>query len=54
VSELQLTETVRPRDLTMAVASRRVAEHKDLFEPVRRGGEVARGGVEAVRADAGD
>src|SRR5207247_7113391 len=30
----ELTEEVRPRDYSMAVALQRVAEHGDLFEPV--------------------
>jgi bifunctional non-homologous end joining protein LigD len=30
----ELTEDVRPRDFTMAVALQRVAERGDLFEPV--------------------
>jgi len=30
----ELTEDVRPRDFSMAVALERVAKHGDLFEPV--------------------
>jgi bifunctional non-homologous end joining protein LigD len=30
----ELTEDVRPRDFSMAVALERIAEHDDLFEPV--------------------
>jgi bifunctional non-homologous end joining protein LigD len=33
----ELTEDVRPRDFTMEVALRRVAERGDLFEPVLHG-----------------
>jgi bifunctional non-homologous end joining protein LigD len=33
----ELTEDIRPRDFTMAVALQRVADHGDLFEPVLHG-----------------
>jgi bifunctional non-homologous end joining protein LigD len=33
----ELTDDVRPRDFTMAVALERVAKHGDLFEPVLHG-----------------
>ncbi len=36
----ELTDDVRPRDFTMAVALERVAERGDLFEPVLRGGQA--------------
>jgi bifunctional non-homologous end joining protein LigD len=35
----ELTDSIRPRDFTMAVALERVARHGDLFEPVLRGGQ---------------
>jgi bifunctional non-homologous end joining protein LigD len=36
----ELTESVRPRDFTMAVALERVRERGDLFEPVLQGGQA--------------
>jgi len=36
----ELTEDVRPRDFTMAVALERAAEHGDLFEAVLHGGQA--------------
>ena len=36
----ELTDDVRPRDFTMEVALRRVAERGDLFEPVLRGSQA--------------
>ena len=36
----ELTEDVRPRDFTMEVALRRVAERGDLFEPVLHGSQA--------------
>jgi bifunctional non-homologous end joining protein LigD len=36
----ELTEDVRPRDFTMAVALERVGDRGDLFEPVLQGGQA--------------
>jgi DNA primase len=35
----ELTEDVRPRDFSMAVALERIAQHGDLFEPVLHGSQ---------------
>ncbi len=48
----ELTESVRPRDFTMAVALERVARHGDLFEPVLRGGQALGPALRKLRADA--
>jgi bifunctional non-homologous end joining protein LigD len=50
----ELTDNVRPRDFTMAVALDRVARHGDLFEPVLRGGQSLGPALKRLRADAGD
>ena len=50
----ELTDDVRPRDFTMAVALDRVARHGDLFEPVLRGGQSLGPALKRLRADAGD
>jgi bifunctional non-homologous end joining protein LigD len=50
----ELTDGVRPRDFTMAVALDRVARHGDLFEPVLRGGQSLGPALKRLRADAGD
>ncbi len=44
----ELTDDVRPRDFTMAVALERVARHGDLFEPVLRGGQALGAGAQAL------
>jgi bifunctional non-homologous end joining protein LigD len=49
----ELTESVRPRDFTMAVALERVAEHGDLFKPVLEGGQALAPALRALRRDAG-
>ena len=45
----ELTEDVRPRDYTMAVALDRVAKHGDLFEPVLQGGQALGPALRALR-----
>ena len=45
----ELTEDVRPRDFTMAVALERVAEHGDLFEPVLHGKQRLGPALKALR-----
>jgi len=50
----ELTEDVRPRDFTMAVALERIARRGDLFEPVLRGGQALSPALKRLRADAGD
>jgi bifunctional non-homologous end joining protein LigD len=45
----ELTEDVRPRDFTMAVALERVAKHGDLFEPVQRGGQALGPALRALK-----
>jgi bifunctional non-homologous end joining protein LigD len=50
----ELTDDVRPRDFTMAVALDRVGRHGDLFEPVLRGGQSLGPALKRLRADAGD
>src|SRR5204862_3521427 len=50
----ELTETVRPRDFTMAVALDRVATHGDLFEPVLRGGQSLGPALRELRLTATD
>ena len=46
----ELTEKVRPRDFTMAVALERVAQRGDLFEPVLRGGQPLGPALRALRS----
>ena len=50
----ELTEDVRPRDFTMAVALDRIARLGDLFEPVLQGGQSLSPALKRLRADAGD
>ena len=50
----ELTDDVRPRDFTMAVALERIARLGDLFEPVLRGGQALSPALKRLRADAGD
>jgi bifunctional non-homologous end joining protein LigD len=45
----ELTEDVRPRDFTMAVALERVAARGDLFEPVLSGGQSLGPALKALR-----
>jgi bifunctional non-homologous end joining protein LigD len=45
----ELTEQIRPRDFTMAVALERVARLGDLFEPVLRGGQPLGPALRALR-----
>jgi DNA primase len=45
----ELTEDVRPRDFSMAVALRRVAERGDLFEPVLHGTKALGPALRKVR-----
>jgi bifunctional non-homologous end joining protein LigD len=45
----ELTEQVRPRDFTMAVALERVAQKGDLFEPVLDGGQPLGPALRALR-----
>jgi bifunctional non-homologous end joining protein LigD len=45
----ELTEEVRPRDFTMAVALERVAARGDLFEPVLSGGQSLGPALKALR-----
>jgi bifunctional non-homologous end joining protein LigD len=49
----ELTERVRPRDFSMAVALERVRERGDLFEPVLRGGQSLGPALKALRRRAG-
>ena len=46
----ELTEDVRPRDFSMAVALERVERHGDLFEPVLRGGQALGPALRSLRA----
>jgi bifunctional non-homologous end joining protein LigD len=46
----ELTEDVRPRDFTMAVALERVAKHGDLFEPVLHGTQALGPALRELRA----
>ena len=46
----ELTEDVRPRDFTMAVALERVASRGDLFAPVLSGGQSLGPALKALRA----
>jgi bifunctional non-homologous end joining protein LigD len=45
----ELTETLRPRDFSMAVALERVRTHGDLFEPVLQGGQALGPALRALR-----
>jgi bifunctional non-homologous end joining protein LigD len=45
----ELTEDVRPRDFTMAVALERVASHGDLFEPVLHGKQALAPALKALQ-----
>jgi bifunctional non-homologous end joining protein LigD len=49
----ELTEDVRPRDFSMAVALERVQRHGDLFEPVLRGGQSLGAALRELRAASG-
>jgi bifunctional non-homologous end joining protein LigD len=46
----ELTERVRPRDFSMAVALERVALHGDLFEPVLHGGQSLKPALGELRS----
>jgi bifunctional non-homologous end joining protein LigD len=46
----ELTEKIRPRDFTMAVALERVARLGDLFEPVLAGGQALRPALRELRS----
>ena len=48
----ELTEDVRPRDFTMAVALERVERHGDLFEPVLHGRQALGPALRKLRARA--
>ena len=48
----ELTEGVRPRDFSMAVALERVAQHGDLFEPVLHGRQALGAALRALRGSA--
>jgi bifunctional non-homologous end joining protein LigD len=48
----ELTERIRPRDFTMAIALERVAQHGDLFESVLRGGQSLAGPLRELRRQA--
>jgi bifunctional non-homologous end joining protein LigD len=45
----ELTEDVRPRDYSMAVALERIERHGDLFEPVLDGGQSLGKALRALR-----
>jgi len=45
----ELTEDVRPRDFTMAVALERVTSRGDLFTPVLSGGQSLGHALKALR-----
>ena len=49
----ELTEDVRPRDFSMAVALERVERLGDLFEPVLRGGQALGPALRELRRQAG-
>jgi DNA ligase D len=49
----ELTDDVRPRDFTMAVALERVARHGDLFEPVLHGKQALGPALKALRQASG-
>jgi bifunctional non-homologous end joining protein LigD len=46
----ELTEDVRPRDFSMAVALERFERHGDLYEPVLRGGQSLGPALRALRS----
>jgi bifunctional non-homologous end joining protein LigD len=48
----ELTEEIRPRDFSMAVALARIAEHGDLYEPVLGGGQSLGAALRALRGGA--
>jgi bifunctional non-homologous end joining protein LigD len=48
----ELTEDIRPRDFTMAVALQRIEEHGDLFEPVLHGSQHLGPALKVVRSAA--
>jgi bifunctional non-homologous end joining protein LigD len=48
----ELTEDVRPRDFSMAVALERVDRHGDLFEPVLRGAQALGPALRELRSQA--
>jgi bifunctional non-homologous end joining protein LigD len=48
----ELTEDVRPRDFSMAVALGRIARHGDLFEPVLHAKQSLGAALKALRARA--
>jgi bifunctional non-homologous end joining protein LigD len=48
----ELTEDVRPRDFTMAVALERIAQHGDLFEPTLHGKQALGPALKQLRARA--
>ena len=45
----ELTEEIRPRDFSMAVALERVERLGDLFEPVLEGGQALGPALRALR-----
>ena len=45
----ELTEEIRPRDFSMAVALERVERHGDLYEPVLAGGQSLGPALRALR-----
>ena len=47
----ELTEGIRPRDFSMAVALERVGRLGDLFEPVLEGGQALGPALRALRSD---
>ena len=48
----ELTEDVRPRDFTMAVALERIERLGDLFEPTLAGGQPLGAALRALRSSA--
>jgi bifunctional non-homologous end joining protein LigD len=49
----ELTDEVRPRDYSMAVALERLERHGDLFEPVLHGGQSLGPALRSLRREAG-
>jgi bifunctional non-homologous end joining protein LigD len=47
----ELTEEIRPRDFSMAVALDRVKRHGDLYEPVLGGGQSLGAALRSLRGD---
>src|SRR4051812_39547123 len=45
----ELSDEIRPRDFSMAVALDRVAKHGDLYEPVLRGGQTLTAALRELR-----